>query len=335
MKLGTVGTNWITGSFINAVNETAGIELAAVYSRSEQKAKHFAIQHSAAEHFTDLLEFAESERIDCVYIASPNSLHFEQAMLFLSNGKHVFCEKPIFSNIEEWEKAHQLAEEKGLFIFESMKNLHVPNLNRIKENLQEIGQVRTVFLHRNKYSSRYDELLRGEQLNIFSPDFSGGALVDLGVYPLSVAVSLFGKPEKVNYSPVMLSAGVDGSGTLVLSYPDFVCTILCSKISTSYINSEIQGEQGTISINDIGTLSTIELIDSRSKEKRSISASQSEEVMIYELGNFIRMINENNRGEYETFKQISKDVLTITEMARRQNGIFYLGEQQESNNSNK
>lgn len=329
MKLGTIGTNWITSSFIEAARETAGIELTSVYSRSEQKAKVFADKHNARLHFTDLEEMAKSADIDCVYIASPNSLHFNQALLFLENKKHVICEKPIFSNTEELQAAYLKADENGVFLFEALRGIHTPNFKKLQEELGSIGNVRNVLLHRNKYSSRYENVLRGEEPNIFSLKYSGGALADLGVYPLSVAVALFGKPQKVSYSAVLLPTGVDGSGTLVLNYPEFICTILCSKISTSYISSEIQGEQGTILIDDTAVLSNLQRIDNKTSEQHNMGSAQSEQNMKYEIENFVHIIESNNQAEYAEFKRISQEVLSITEAARKQNGIIYSCESEE------
>lgn len=323
MRLATIGTNWITSLFIEAVEETAGIELAAVYSRSQQKAEAFAEQHSAPLIFTNLETMAESEEIDCVYIASPNSLHFTQALLFLENKKHVICEKPIFSNTAEFEAAHLKAEENGVFLFEALRGIHTPNFESLKAELGSIGKVRSVLLHRNKYSSRYEDVLRGEVPNIFSLEYSGGALVDLGVYPLSIAVALFGKPDKVAYSAALLSTGVDGSGSLVLQYPEFVCTILSSKISTSYVSSEIQGERGTVQIDDTGSLANVSRIDNGSGDRHVIGNVQSSKNMKYEIRNFLRIIESGKRSEYETLTQISREILAITETARKQNGIIY------------
>ncbi len=329
MRLATIGTNWITSLFIEAVEETAGIELAAVYSRSQQKAEAFAEQHSAPLIFTNLETMAENEAIDCVYIASPNSLHFEQAMLFLKNKKHVICEKPIFSNTAEFEAAHRKAEENGVFLFEALRGIHTPNFKELKEQLNSIGKVRNVLLHRNKYSSRYEDVLRGEVPNIFSLQYSGGALVDLGVYPLSIAAALFGKPDKSSYSAALLSTGVDGSGSLVLEYPEFVCTILCSKISTSYNSSEIQGEQGTIQIDDTGSLAEIKLIDNHSGERHVIGEVESAKNMKYEIAAFLQIIGNTDWTEYKKLTQISREILEITEAARKQNGIFYPSDKEE------
>lgn len=326
MKLGIIGTNWITGSFIDATELSKAMRLTAVYSRTEEKAKQFANRYGARETYTDVEKMAKSNSIDCVYIASPNALHYEQALLFLKHKKHVICEKPIFSNTKELREASRVAEENGVYLFEAMRNIHMPNFYKLEESLNKVGRLRSAVLTYAKYSSRYDNVLNGEEPNIFSLDFSGGALVDLGVYPVAAAVSLFGKPESIVYSTVIIRTGVDGSGTLVLNYLDFTCTIICSKITTSFVDSEIHGEKGTLSIDNMGSLSELAFTAIHTDEKRLIGTEQMEAAMFYEIEKFAEIIQTNNRQEYESLLQLSHDVLEITEEARRQNGIVYRSE---------
>ncbi|MGY0692033.1 Gfo/Idh/MocA family protein [Virgibacillus sp. FSP13] len=323
MKFGTIGTSWITDTFIDAANEADNFKLAAVYSRTEDKAKQFAEKHDAPHYFTDLRKMAASNELDCVYISSPNSLHFEQAVLFLKHKKHVICEKPIFSNTTELQEAHRIAEENEVYLFEAMRNIHSPNFLRLQENMKEIGTVRSMMLQRVQYSSRYDKYLAGEVPNIFSAEFSGGAIVDLGVYPLTIAVALFGKPQRVAYFPVKLESGVDGNGTLVLVYPDFTCTIVCSKISNSYNPNEIHGEKGTLLFGDTGTLTDQALIKTHSDEKVLLETVVNDHDMVYEINHFRKIIETANDREYKALKELSYLVLSITEEARKQSGIVF------------
>lgn len=323
IKLGTVGTGWITAAFIEAAKLSGKLNLTAVYSRTEDKAKDLAHTYSADHYFTDLEEMAKSSEIQAVYIASPNSVHFEQALTFLKNKKHVICEKPIFSTTAELEEAFQTAEENGVYLFEAIRNIHTPNFRILKEKLHFAGNLRSAMLPYIQYSSRYDSFLRGENPNIFSSIFSGGALVDLGVYPLYLAVGLFGEPDKISYHPVILSSGVDGSGTLVLEYKDFICTILCSKTSHSVMPCEIHGEKGTFVLEDAAPLSEIKFIDSHSKESEIFSVAQENKDMVYECINIAEIIESKDDNQYENLKSMSKIVLRITEEARKQNNIVF------------
>lgn len=323
IKLGTVGTGWITEAFIEAAKLSGKLNLTAVYSRTEEKAKELANTYNAAHYFSDLEEMAKSSEIEAVYIASPNSVHFEQALTFLKNKKHVICEKPIFSNPAELEIAYQTAEENGVYLFEAIRNIHTPNFHILKEKIGLAGNLRSAMLPYIQYSSRYDAFLRGENPNIFTSTFSGGALVDLGVYPLYLAIGLFGEPKKVTYHPVILSSGVDGSGTLLLEYQDFVCTILCSKISHSVMPCEIHGEKGTFVLEDAAPISEIKFIDSHTKESEILSVPQEEKNMVYECINIAEIIETRDDIQYKKLKDMSKIVLRVTEEARKQNNIVF------------
>nr|WP_169797622.1 Gfo/Idh/MocA family oxidoreductase [Neobacillus fumarioli] len=327
INFATVGTGWITESFIKAAKLSGQMKLVGVYSRSEAKARELANTYQAVNSYTDLEQMAKSSEIQAVYIASPNSLHFKQAITFLKHKKHVICEKPIFSTSAELEEAYRVAEENGVYLFEAIRNIHTPNFRILKEKLSMAGKVRSTILSYIQYSSRYDLFLKGEEPNIFSAKFSGGALVDLGVYPLYLAVGLFGEPKKVSYHPVILRSGVDGGGTLVLEYEDFVSTILCSKISHSSLPCEIHGEKGTFVLENAAPISEITYIDSHSKEKQDIGVELEEQDMVYECENIARIIETKDDETYQELKNWSRIVLRITEEARRQNQIVFAVEQ--------
>ncbi|WP_408011585.1 Gfo/Idh/MocA family protein [Pseudalkalibacillus sp. A8] len=323
MKYGTVGTSWITESFIEAAEESGKMSLTAVYSRSIDNARKIVHKYNAFKAHDDLEEMAAREDIDAVYIASPNSHHYEHAKLFLRHKKHVICEKPIFSNTAEMEDAYQVAEENGVFLFEAMRNIHSPNAKILKEQVKKAGKLRSALFHYIQYSSRYDLFLKGERPNIFSSDFSGGALVDLGVYPISLAVYVFGEPEKVSYHPVILESGVDGSGTLVLEYDGFICTILCSKIAHSFTPSEIHGEHISFVLDHVAPLNKISLVDRKTKKSEKLGEALNDNDMIYEIETFANIIEKNDLEAYHELTDLSRSVLRITEKARKQNKIVF------------
>ncbi|MGV3464557.1 MAG: Gfo/Idh/MocA family protein [Heyndrickxia sp.] len=329
MKLATIGTGWITSSFINAAIHSGKLTLHSTFSRSIEKAKEFAHMHQATHFYNNLDEMLADDEIDVIYIASPNSLHFDYAIQCLKAKKHVICEKPIFSNIKEFTAAYKCAEENNVFLFEAIRNIHTPNFHLLEKELHKVGKLRSASLQYLQYSSRYDAFLNGNEPNVFSPAFSGGALVDLGVYPLFIAVTLFGKPEKIHYYPVKLRNGIDGNGTLILQYGDFICTLICSKISHSDLPSEIHGEQGTITLDKTSCITDMEYKDIRSNSSTTFSVDQDDNDMKYEILHFINVMETNNVEEYHRLQNISHTVLEITEMARKQNNILFGSELEE------
>lgn len=323
LNLATIGTSWICKDFIAAAKKTNKYNLAAVYSRQEDSAKKFAEENGCEKYFTDLNEMAICDEIDVVYIASPNSLHFEQTILFLKNGKHVICEKPIFSNVSEFKFAFKCAEENGVFLFEAIRNIFDPNFKILQNEMKSIGKVQTVFLNFSQYSSKYPAYERGEEPNVFSPAFSGGAIVDLGVYPIFTAVKLFGEPKSTQYFAKKLTTGVDGSGTLMLAYDNFNCTILVSKVSPTVLGSEIQGDKGTISFIDPARYSPMKSYNHSTKSVCEIEVDSTAESMTFEAQAFYSCIEKNDIEFYQDLKSMSLTVLNITQRSRQQNEIIF------------
>ncbi|WP_085993474.1 Gfo/Idh/MocA family protein [Oceanobacillus senegalensis] len=311
----TIGTGWIVSSFIEAVNKTEKAELVSVYSRTEEKAKQFAAEHDVQSWYTDIDEMLK-EDTDFIYIASPNILHFEQMVKAIKQKKHVFCEKPMVLSETQWKDISRLAAEYDVFVLEGFRHLYTPNYQKLKESIPQIGPVRSAVLQYIQYSSRYDKYKEGFKPNVFTKEFAGGSLMDLGVYPLSMAIDLFGEPEGIQYFPVQLKNGVDGSGTLVLTYEDFVITILCSKIAQGLIPSEIHGEAGTLTVDHIAPISRITYYDRKAKQNHEWAEEQHEMDMIYEAEEFIRMITENDVESYEKSMERSRLVVKWLDRVR-------------------
>jgi len=326
VRFGIIGTNWITESFIQAASKVEEFSLAAVYSRTNDKALEFADKYGAEHTYTDLNEFVKSPEFDAVYIASPNSLHASQAVLCMENGKHVICEKPIASNADEVSKMIAAAKENNVVLMEALKTTQLPNFLAIKENLHKIGKVRRYFASYCQYSSRYDKYKEGTVLNAFKPEFSNGSLMDIGIYCVYPAVALFGEPNEVKASSYMLESGVDGEGSLLLTYEEMDAVIMYSKITNSYVPSEIQGENGSIIIDKIHTPESVK-IQYKDGTVEDITREQVSESMYYEAKEFISLVSENIQQSELNSHQNSLITARILETARKQVGLIYPADQ--------
>jgi scyllo-inositol 2-dehydrogenase (NADP+) len=322
LKFGVIGTNWITESFIKAASDVEGFTLSAVYSRTEEKAKEFAGKNGAENTFTDLEKMAASDTIDAVYIASPNSFHAEHAITLMNHGKHVICEKPIASNVKELQSMISAAKENNVLLMEAMRSTVMPNFKSIQENLHKIGPVRRYFASSCQYSSRYDKYKEGTVLNAFNPAFSNGSLMDIGIYCLYPMIVLFGKPDSVKANGLLLESGVDGEGSILLNYGDKDAVVMYSKISNSYVPSEIQGENGSILIDHIQDMSKIE-IRYKDGTTEDITVQQDKPKVYYEAKEFIELIE---RGELESKVNSHANSLAVMEImdeARKQIGLVF------------
>ncbi|CAM4485545.1 oxidoreductase, NAD-binding domain protein [Paenibacillus sp. oral taxon 786 str. D14] len=326
IRFATIGTNWITERFIQAALETEQFALTAVYSRTEEKGREFAAKFGDPQVYTDLKALAASSDVDAVYIASPNSFHAEQAILMMDHGKHVLCEKPMASNAAEVRRMIEAARRNDVLLMEALKSTLMPNFRAVQDNLYKIGQVRRYFSSYCQYSSRYDAFKQGKVMNAFNPAFSSGALMDLGIYCIYPMVTLFGKPESVQASAIMLSSGVDGEGSLVVRYPEMDGVIMYSKITDSYLPTEIQGEYGTIVIDRINQPYEVKILY-RDGTTEELTCFQPQESMYYEALEFIELILSGKRESQINTHARSLAVAELMEEARRQFGLRFAADE--------
>jgi predicted dehydrogenase len=317
IHLGIIGTNWITDQFVQAAQETGRYQLKAVYSRKLATAQSFAQKYGEVICEDNLTTFFQLEAIDTVYIASPNSLHFKQAKQGILAGKNVIVEKPAFSTPEEMAEIIELANQEQVLFFEAARNIHEKSFDTIAEFLPEKGNIIGANFTYMKYSSRYDAVLAGEEPNIFSPHFSGGALVDLGVYPVYAAIAWFGKPQNVYYFARKIATGVDGIGTIILRYENFDVTIQTGKIAHSDLKSEIYFENGTLELNAVNAIEEA-IYYERNKQEIPLSVTAQANPMVEEAADFADVIE--NKADPKLGARYEEWI----ELARAVNEAIYL-----------
>lgn len=143
IELGIIGTNWITQQFVDAVKLSREFDLTSVYSRHDQTVKTFAAKNGAQETFTDLNAFFKNGQFETVYIASPNSLHFEQAQMAIQHNKNVIVEKPAFSTQKQMAKIQALLDANSqVRYFEAARNIHTENFHAIEKNSVNLKRCR-------------------------------------------------------------------------------------------------------------------------------------------------------------------------------------------------
>lgn len=251
LRIAAIGTSWITRQFAADAAGVDGIDVVSAYSRDADRAAAFAAEIGAAGSSADLADLLASPELDAVYIASPNSAHFGHAKAAIEAGKHVLVEKPATLAAADFQALSDAAASSGVVLLEAMRTAYDPGLARVRELIGELGVVRRVSLRYCQRSSRYDQVLAGERVNIFDPALGGGALNDIGYYCVSAMVALFGEPDRVVAGLVGLPGGADGAGTALALYPGFVVDLGFSKITASSVPSEIEGERGSLTIDSI------------------------------------------------------------------------------------
>lgn len=296
LKLGIIGTGAISHHFIEAAHASGEYQLVAVYSRKIETAEIFANRYNNVHLFDKLEDFFDSS-FDVVYIASPNSLHYAQAKLALEMGKHIILEKPAVTRPEEWQNLVQTAEDHHSFIFEAARNYHEDAFKTIKDFLADKHVLGADFNYA-KYSSKMPDLLAGQTPNVFSDCFAGGALMDLGIYPIYAAICLFGKALDATYQGQQLENSIDLNGDGILFYPDFQVHIKAGKNITCNLPCEIYTADGTLTLKTIEHICSAIFKDHKGN-KIHLPIQQAPHTMIEEVVAFANMMKEPDQSLYQ------------------------------------
>ena len=359
LRFATIGTSMIATSFAAAVAETNGVSIARAYSRHEDTARGFAGANGIPAWSTSLDELVSSSDVDAVYVASPNALHLEQALVVVRAGKHALVEKPLCANERQAATLYAEAKAHGVVVMEAMRPIHNPSLAKVRDLLGKIGPVRRATLRYGKYSSRYDELLAGRRTNIFDTRMATGGLLDMGIYSVETMTFLFGRPDRVVSAVVPLPVDgeltggtLDGAGSGLATYldeagrPSHVVDFGWSKISRDDLASEIEGEAATIVFDPMSN-PTSGRVTWRGTAVRNAGAGAAASVgdrveelafdvcendMVYEVADFARLVAEACEvgappDELDRWQRASLDALYVTDEVRRQAGIVFPAEQ--------
>lgn len=325
LRLGIIGTSWISQEFIKAAHVTGRYRLQAVYSRHIETAQNFCKPYDSISCYTDLIDFLDSE-LDVIYIASPNSLHFAQAKLAILAKKHVIIEKPAVTNPSEWTELTKLAKEHQVYLFEGARNYQEAAFQEVKDFLsnQEILGANFTFA---KYSSKLPALLTGEMPNIFSDFYAGGALMDLGVYCLYLAIGFFGGPVSSHYTAQHLPNSIDLYGQGILIYPEFQVAIQAGKNITSHLPAEIYTKNGTLTLNAVAAIDQAQFV-SHSGEVTDLPIEPCTHVMQEEAEAFAHAMAGQKENAYLEWLQTAEQVHETLYQMRQSAGIQFKDEKE-------
>ena len=327
MKLAILGTGFIVKEgILQALKDVPDITKEAIFARPKSKAtaEQLAAEYSIPKVYTDYDELLADSEIDFVYVGLINSVHYEYTKKTLLAGKNVIVEKPFASSAAEIVELRNLALQKHLYVFEAVTILHLPNFEAIRENLPKLGKIRAVTANYSQYSSRYDKYLQGEVLPVFDPQLSGGALYDINIYNLNFIIGLFGAPIEVKYTANIGFNGIDTSGVLHLTYPDFFAVSLGAKDSESPGFVTIQGEKGYIRV--LGApneLKAFEMFLHGSDTTTKYELNRYNHRMVHEFQDFAKTYHDKDFDKMSKGLDVSVAVLQTAEKARKQVGIVF------------
>ncbi|MDF9842496.1 MULTISPECIES: Gfo/Idh/MocA family oxidoreductase [unclassified Paenibacillus] len=248
IKWGILSTGWIAHKFATDLAHASNGVAYAVGSRSQESADEFARNHGIPVAYATYEELVSDPEVDAIYIGTPHPFHKENALLALRAGKAVLCEKPFTVNSAELEEVVAYAREHKLFLMEAMWSRYIPAIVKVREWIAA-GRIGDVRLVKADLGFRSDWNPQGRLLN---PELGGGALLDVGIYPVSFASMILGPhPESVSSTVHIGETGVDEHFSLLLSYADGKSASLNGGIRLTLTEeAHVFGTEGYIVVKD-------------------------------------------------------------------------------------
>lgn len=321
IKWGIIGAGNIASTFATALNSMEHVELSAIASRNLKKAEGFAQQFQINKAYGSYEELAKDPEIDVVYIATPHTEHKENSALCIEHKKAVLCEKPFTINKQEAESLISLAKEHQVFLMEAMWTKFLPVNAMVKTwiNENKIGEVR----HIRASFGYYAEFDRNSR--IYNPNTAGGALLDVGVYPITYAIYLLDElPEQVVSSAVIGNSNVDEQNVISLRFKNGVLADLSSAVSVDTgSDAIIIGNKGKIVIPEFWKAEKAERYDAKGRLVETFSLSHPKNGYEYEAEEVNRCLRDGRTESSMNSLQNTLDVLNVMDQIREQWGLQY------------
>ena len=248
----------IAAKMSQAVMELPEVKMYAVASRSYERADAFAQKWGYEKAYGSYEERLQDPEVELVYVASPHSHHYEHAKMCIAAGKHVLVEKAFTVNAKQAEELIRLAREKKVLLVEAMWTRFMPAREIIDELIDEgtIGNIVSLTANLG-YDIKHKERL-------IKPELAGGALLDVGVYPIQFALMTVHSPIRtISSDAVMSPEGVDYTNSVTLTFENGVMAVLhSSMLSLTDREGVIYGDKGSIRVHNINNCERISVYDS-------------------------------------------------------------------------
>ena len=289
----------------------------AVGNRTYEKAAAFGSKYGVKKVYTDYHEMFTDPDIDVIYLTTPHNTHMAYLEQALSHGKHVLCEKAITLNSEELDRAVHLARERNLVLAEAMTIYHMPLYRTLRERAGsgDLGRVNLIQLNFGSYKV-YDMNNR-----FFNRSLAGGAMLDIGVYALSLArLFLESAPDQVKSFARTAPTGVDETAGILLTNPQGqLATVTMSLHSRLPKRVEISCENAYIEITDYPRAEECTIVDAATKERTTLRAGNTADALLYEVEDLERAV----AGQGDMLLPYTVDVMKIMTDLRREWGVTY------------
>jgi predicted dehydrogenase len=242
-KWGIIGAGWIAGQFAEDLALLPNAELGAIASRSPERAGEFAEKHRIPKAYGSWEEMAGDDSIDIVYVATYHPFHFENTLACLEQGKAVLCEKPFTMNRGELEILADTARSGKVFLMEAIWTRFLPSTMKVMEIMSngELGDLQSVYADFG-FRLEFDP---GHRL--YDPAKGGGALLDIGIYPVFISLLTAGRPDRIQAHARFAATGTDHSCSMIFEQAgNVVSSLNCTLTAESPVEANLLFEKGRI-----------------------------------------------------------------------------------------
>jgi len=318
IRFGILGAGRIAHAFAKAMNATEG-KLQAVASSNLERAIAFKEEYDIVSEYNDYNRLFSDSKVDVIYIATPHAFHYDQMLSCLEHGKSVLCEKSFTLNHRQAENVFALAKKKKLFVMEAMWTRFLPAISSMIELIhnQEIGDV--VQLEAG-FGFDIANLTRPR---LQDPYLGGGALLDIGIYPITLANMIFGKPHKVTSKVNFLPTNVDSSETITYRYPKAKAILKASFEDNIGSYAWITGTKKKLFIPHFHGAEEVMIYDLDGEIENTISHYHEVNGLEYEIREVIRCLENNELTSPIMTPEITIEILRQMDRLRASWGLKF------------
>jgi len=321
LRWGILAPGWIAGRFADTVHRNTRSRIVAVASRSAERAQQFAAQFGVERSYGSYEQLVTDADVDAVYVASPHNMHHHHALLALSAGKPALVEKAFTQNAAQAVELVESARARGLLLMEAMWTRFLPHVDVVRQLLADgaLGEVRVVVADHGQY---FDV---GPEHRLRNPNLAGGALLDLGVYPVSFASFVLGRPDVVTARGDLTDTGVDAQVAAVLQTAAAHALISTTQMAKTPTTASISGTAARVEIpGDFYQPQPISLMsrdgDVRTAEPGPLTGHEG---LAYQAAHFATLLAEGRTESPLLPLDESLAIMQTLDEIRRQIGLVY------------
>jgi predicted dehydrogenase len=319
-RWGIAGLGKIAHKFLNDLLLVDGHQIVAVGSRSQEKAENFAHQYSISRAHGSYAELFADDSVDIIYISTPHHAHAEVAIRAMEAGKHVLCEKPLAVNEQQVRSMVEVARTQKVFLMEALWSRFMPAIREalrlVRE--EELGPVNYLSSNFAFYSNAPVEG------RLFNPRLAGGALLDIGIYPVFLAYLFMGMPQSLSAKARFHPTGVDLQTSVVFEYEEGMAQLFAGLDSHSDMRSTIGGPQGSIFLDPRWhETEGFQWTDHRTGETRSYSFPKTGKGYSHEIEECGACIAAGKQQSDLWSWQNSLELIRLLDAIREQIGLVY------------